>query len=142
MKFNALLILTGILIASVTGCKKYEDGPGISFRTRKERLVNDWKVNVAYAYGLDVTEDYQTFSIDIKGDGTFLAKTIDEMDSVHLQEGLWDFVEKDEQVRLLYTEPLITPDRSYWTILRLKETELRVLTDIDSVEHEFRFIPN
>ncbi len=113
----------------------------MSFRSRKERIINDWKINVAYNEDLNITEDYVTYTLSFLADGTFESTVTDTADSVHLQLGLWDFVNDDEQVRLLYTEPLVNPDRSYFDILRLKEDELWVHTLIDSINYEFRFLP-
>ncbi|MBC7426849.1 MAG: hypothetical protein H7321_09970 [Bacteroidia bacterium] len=42
MKKNILLLV--VLIGLVlTGCK-YEDGPGISFRSKRDRLANEWEI--------------------------------------------------------------------------------------------------
>jgi hypothetical protein len=39
-------ILFGVfLLATIQSCKKYEDGPSISFHSRAERVANTWKVD-------------------------------------------------------------------------------------------------
>ena len=40
------------------GCKKYEDGPGISFKSRTKRLYKSWVVEEVYVDGADVTAQY------------------------------------------------------------------------------------
>ena len=55
-----LLKLFLILICFVTfSCKKYEDGPTVSLRTKKARVVNKWKVDSYYINGVDKTTDYR-----------------------------------------------------------------------------------
>ena len=44
VKAFALLILLILLLAALSSCKKYEDGPGITVRTAQHRVVNNWHV--------------------------------------------------------------------------------------------------
>jgi len=44
-----ILFLT-LSIAILVGCKKYEDGPFISFRTKRARVEGNWNVTL-YSYG-------------------------------------------------------------------------------------------
>ncbi len=39
-----MLRLQHYLVAGIQSCGKYEDGPGISLRTKKARLVGDWDI--------------------------------------------------------------------------------------------------
>jgi hypothetical protein len=50
---NLSLVLVSALAIVFTGCK-YEEGPGISFRTKRDRIANEWKVT---GYQIDGTED-------------------------------------------------------------------------------------
>lgn len=112
----------------------------MSFISKKERIVNDWAIKIAYSQDLNVTEDFDNVSINIKADGEFLTTVVDSLDSLHYQEGLWDIVNDNEEVRFLYTDPLQTPDRAFWKILRLKKDEMWVTTEMDSVLYEFHLI--
>jgi hypothetical protein len=42
MKKYVLLLSIGIAVFMATGCKKYEEGPAISFRSAKSRIEGDW----------------------------------------------------------------------------------------------------
>jgi hypothetical protein len=44
-----------ILFIGITSCKKYEDGPMISLRTKTERLSNTWKVDNYKVNDTDLT---------------------------------------------------------------------------------------
>ena len=48
-----LVIGLGLLVISF-GCKKYEDGPGLSLRTKKARATAEWIVKTWTSNGVDV----------------------------------------------------------------------------------------
>jgi hypothetical protein len=50
---NLSLVLVSALAIVFTGCK-YEEGPGISLRTKRDRIANEWKIT---GYQIDGTED-------------------------------------------------------------------------------------
>lgn len=50
---NLSLVLVSALAIVFTGCK-YEEGPGISFRNKRDRVANEWKIT---GYQIDGTED-------------------------------------------------------------------------------------
>lgn len=47
-----------VVTFALSGCKKYEEGPTVSFRTKRDRITNLWKFeNVTYD-GQDVTNQF------------------------------------------------------------------------------------
>ena len=55
-KLSVLVILVaGLMIPIIQSCKKYPDGPTISFRSRTERVANTWKVDNYKKNGSDYT---------------------------------------------------------------------------------------
>ena len=50
---NLSLVLVSALAIVFTGCK-YEEGPGISFRNKRDRVANEWKIT---GYSIDGTDD-------------------------------------------------------------------------------------
>ncbi len=46
-----LFIVFGLI--TFTGCSKYEEGPGISLRTKKSRVVGEWQVTTFKINGAD-----------------------------------------------------------------------------------------
>ena len=60
------LILIFIVLAAITeGCKKYEDGPLISFRSVRNRLYGDYTLTKYTVNGVDSLSLYND-SLDIK----------------------------------------------------------------------------
>lgn len=148
MKIQNGLPLIVLLLLAIAGCQPYDDGPKISFKSKTDRVVNNWMVENVYVKDEilditgDITEDYETYNIEFFPGGYFEARVTDDLDSVHIQEGLWDLVENDEQLRLLFTEPAITPDRDFLTILRLKQDEMWFTrVDGDTTLLEYRMLP-
>lgn len=60
------IVLIGLVITGIQSCKKYPEGPVISFHSRAERVANTWKVDNYKLNGTDYTSlmtDYsETFS--------------------------------------------------------------------------------
>ena len=76
-------IIGGIAaIAAVTifeSCKKYEEGPGLSFRSREERIANTWRVGKYMEGGIDLTNDEASYPNDkwvFSRDGDLSVSTI------------------------------------------------------------------
>lgn len=141
---KSIAVLLPIFVVSLflTSCK-YEEGPAISLRSKEERLVNSWKIQEANENGLNTTPDYDdvNFQLMFDYDQSMKAYTTDDSGDVWIQNGLWDFVQDKEQIRIIYTDPAVNPDRAFWTILKLKEKELWVSEDRDSTIDWFKMVP-
>ena len=143
MKKINLAILTAVLLtAGLSSCKKYEEGPALSFRSKYERVVNTWEAKYVFRDALDYTAWFDTMVIDLMDDGRFVITDFNEVDSTTTtQEGFWDLVNDNEQLRFVYSKPAISPDRKFFNILKLKEDELWYEEVTDSVTWTFRLIP-
>lgn len=106
------------------GCKKYDDGPGISLVPRTERVANTWVIERATADGDDVTSSYDQYVLSLTTDG---AATLDAeytvfgVDVSTETTGTWAFANDQEQLVLDFEEDLA--DGTY-IINRLTQTEL------------------
>lgn len=123
-----LMKKAGFLFAIValvfSSCKKYEDGPAFSLRTKAERLSNTWIINSASEDGVDKTSDFNSFyagySLTInKGNTYSLSYRILNVTD-YSESGTWVFNEKKTHVFFNGN----SNNGSDWTILRLKEKEL------------------
>ncbi|MCB9234423.1 MAG: hypothetical protein H6581_22405 [Bacteroidia bacterium] len=148
MKKKVFLLVAILVSLTLSSCSIYEEGPGISFNSRKQRAIGDWQVDVAFDTETekDVTEDFVNVSYSLLGDGTLSRYTyVKSLDSTLVTYGLWDLVDSDKQLRLLFTDPPTWPDRDFWTIRRLTEKDLWVYNTIDSAtdttQYEIRFMP-
>lgn len=113
----------------------------MSFRSKRERVINTWKAELAMRDDIDATAWYEDWTLDIREDGRILISDLDDQDSVVIQNGFWDFVNDETEIRFLYSIPPVNPDRETVTILRLKEKELWYRNVTDTATWEFHLIP-
>jgi hypothetical protein len=123
-KFSGILFVALALAMVLPACKKYEDGPTISLRTKSSRVVNTWSIDKVYNDGVDITTAYlsfqQDYKIEFKDDGTFVQSWLQGGVNVSYT-GDWEF--NSDKTGLKITENGVS---SEWTILRLKNDELWV----------------
>lgn len=129
-KLATLIIL---LSFAFTSCK-YEEGPFISLRTKKARLVGNWKLGEWYIN--DIFREKSTYNeqLILKDDGTgvFSSMTIsDNGDTLNLTASVnWDFIDSKEKVELnLNFGNNSFKNEIEWKILKLKHKELWLTTD-------------
>lgn len=121
------------ILLLVSSCKKYEDGPILSLRSKKVRLANEWKTESYSENGTDKTNDwnsyYQGAKLTIGKDGRFFI-TYKANGSYDVeQNGTWDF--NGDKTIILFNQMVPVTDAWTWKITRLKEHELWV-QDLDS----------
>jgi hypothetical protein len=116
-----ITVLFASLLIFGTSCNKYEDGPKISFRSKKARITNTWKVVSATDADDDVTAGYAGLTWTIKEDGTYTTGGSTSAAAGLAETGTWEF--NDKKNKLIITIPPETLPRK-WTITRLKNDEL------------------
>jgi Domain of unknown function (DUF5004) len=115
----ALVAFTGLI-----GCKKYDDGPAFSLRSREERVANTWRIDRAMNGSDDVTSAFDQYELRLTKDhdaSLTATYTLFGTDFSFTTSGTWSFENKDEDLRLDFDDS--DADETY-QILRLKETEL------------------
>ena len=113
--------LTGLtIILTFATCKKYDEGPGLSLRSEKARVSNEWEIE--YAYDFDdnqvVTSDYTGETWEFKKDGEFIERDNGIID----KSGSWEFISDKEAIRVNITGTGSSTE--IYTILKLKEKEM------------------
>ncbi len=117
---SALFLLTVIAI----GCKKYEEGPIFSLRSKKERLANTWKVAQWLENGVDKTNDFNNifngYVMTINKENTY-SLTYKAFGIIPYSEsGSWYFNTNKTSVTFKNNNN----NTSTWKILKLMEKEL------------------
>jgi len=126
MKNNATASVLALITLGVlgTGCGKYDDGPDLSLRSRKERIANTWRVEKAMNGGDDVTYAFDEYELKMTKDGDATLTANYELGDLTFEfatNGTWDLENSDEDLKLDFENN--DADETY-EILRLKETEL------------------
>ncbi|HYG15296.1 MAG TPA: hypothetical protein VEC12_06035 [Bacteroidia bacterium] len=121
-KLFALPVIAFAILAS--SCKKYEDGPIVSFRSKEQRIANTWKVESAYEDGNNVTSSYNQYELQMLTDGKARLAAVYTLSNVTFEyetDGRWELINDKEDLKLDFEDN--EADRTY-QILRLKEKQL------------------
>ncbi|MES2628662.1 MAG: hypothetical protein V4616_06800 [Bacteroidota bacterium] len=98
-----VLAVTLLGLSVLPACNKYEDGPGFSLRTRKARMVNNWKIDRAYDDGDEVTDNYDNYELDLGKSESATLRSKGSFAGIDFNvstSGTWRFINKDEELDL------------------------------------------
>ncbi len=106
---------------TVTSCKKYDEGPGFSLKTKKGRIAGEWQVDKYITSGGTETQDNANTVITYEKDGTY--KYSNDGGSF---TGTWKFDDKKEKIITEFSyqfggSTIVSQDTT--TILRLTNKE-------------------
>jgi hypothetical protein len=153
------LLLLFFISVSLISCKRYEDGPSISFRSAEKRLTGKWKVSQITNDDKDLTANYYSLGLDqfpfniysdwnhqnfisiTNADGSIVAKSIL---SLNKKKNVMTFglipetVSKSIANNIFSIIPPLAAGND-WKILRLKNDEFWIRTNFDSNNFEIHF---
>lgn len=89
-------------IISLSGCKKYEDGPGLSVSSKKSRVTADWQFKKVLYNSVDETSAFFDFTWEMKKDGQF-----NMVSNGNIDHGKWDFALDKEALDFRYDDGTI-----------------------------------
>jgi hypothetical protein len=89
------LVFGLLLFTTFQSCKKYEDGPALSFRSRTARLCNTWKVDNYKVNESDFTSLVSDYSETFSKDGNYSFSWGNVSGT-----GKWTFQNDDKEVRI------------------------------------------
>lgn len=125
-----------LLILVFTSCKKYPEGPSLSFRSKTARVSNTWKVEKVLMNGNDVTSAFLDISYTetYDKDGNYSYNSTQGNGA-----GKWTFQNNDLEIKRSGVSGQSTEDL---TILLLKEKSFWYSLNDGSDSYEFHFIEN
>ena len=113
-----LLLLIPLIVLS---CAKYDEGPALSFLSKKSRMVNHWELETATANGETWTPFYPLKEMVIEKDFTQTC-TFKTLNVPNVMTGQWEFVRNKEQLDLLFSNGF----SQRFVIKKLKDDELKL----------------
>ena len=129
MKILAKISLLSLFVVMLTlsSCKKYDEGPMLSLRSKTERVANVWKVAKATALltNTDVTDDFKDDYIEFTKDGDYLSSGV--------KAGTWAFTGDKDKIIVDYTGGIAYT----YKIIKLKEKEFWIKDDDGTLELHF-----
>ena len=136
MKLKNIYLLIFPLLVFMSSCI-YEDGPKMSFRSKKARVVNTWYIDKAYEAGVDKTDAYKSafvnYKLDLKNDDNYSLtyKAYNLLD--YSEKGTWKL--SDDNLYIVF-KPNNTNQENKSKILRLKNHEAWVIVNVNNKDVE------
>ena len=118
------------LIIVIQACHKYEEGPSLSLRTRKERVANVWVVEDYIINGKSDSAALSSMKIlilKLEKDGTGEMAALNETNAVE-----WEFIDKKSGLKMRFQY-----DDGKWgewsesKILKLEETHMWLKKEVN-----------
>jgi len=91
-----------LFLSIFSSCKKYDEGPAISLRSKEKRLCQEWKLKKIELNGtIDPDEDFSYYYWDIHKEGTIDArlKYTDESDEETIELD-WEWINDKEGIKI------------------------------------------
>jgi len=131
-KSTAIVTLLLVVGSVFQGCKKYEEGPMISFKSRTERVSNTWKIDNYKINGSDYTSLMGSYDETFTNKGAYSYNW-----GLISGSGKWEFQNRDKEIKLNGIE-----EQSSHTlnILKLEENAFWYYYMKDGDRHEFHLI--
>ena len=131
-KIFAFLFISAVLFS----CGKYEEGPGISLLTKKNRITNVWSLASRTTNGNTTSLSNTTWTVTINDDDSYNSKATVFGITVLNENGTWKF--SNDKLQLL-TIPSGSSNTASWEIVRLTKDELklRYITNNDTIVDTF-----
>jgi hypothetical protein len=140
MKLKNIYLLIFPIVVFMSSCI-YEDGPKMSFRSKKARAVNTWRIDKAYEADLDKTDFYKSafvnYELNLKTDNNYRLsyKYYNLLD--YVETGTWDL--SDDKLYIVF-KPVNTTQENKNKILRLKNHEAWVIVNVNNKDVELHLV--
>ncbi|MEW6468335.1 MAG: hypothetical protein AB1458_05385 [Bacteroidota bacterium] len=136
-----VVFVLGIIVI-ISACKKYEEGPVFSLRSKKARVDNTWKIEKYYENGVDLTAavlSAEDITIDLTKEGKVTWTEVDlQSGSGNTKTGVWEFTDSKKSILVQISGGVSFSGTGsdIWNILRLKNKEFwfTVMNGSDQVE--------
>jgi hypothetical protein len=144
MKSTMKKLIPALLVLLITAsCNKYEDGPKLSLRSRKARIVNTWKVEKYMVGDVDYTASFKTtypdYTVVFDKSGTY-SISVTYSNVVVSETGTWELSDSKSFIIRNETSPTVTTHSN--EITRLKNDELNTkYFDSNGALVEMQFVP-
>jgi len=132
-KIITLIVLATFIMVGVTSCKKYEEGPMLSLRSKTSRVAGDWVLDKATQDGVDITSTVQIDYITFEKEGAykFVGGGLEVI-------GTWSFDDKKENLIIKETG---SADQQKFKIIKLKNKELWFDQEVGTQTLRYQWVP-
>jgi hypothetical protein len=149
----ALIVL--LIAGAMPSCKKYEEGPLLSLRSKDSRLVNKWKFDKYIVNNTDYTPSILEGSyIEFSENGDF-AMDVYPVEGASTEDtitvtGTWEFAsgKTSLDINMKYTyedfwsgNEVTVNQINEWDIIKLKKEEIIIETFTNNNKYEYYLVP-
>lgn len=131
-------VLLCLITFAFGGCKKFEEGPQFSLKSRTARVANEWEVESYLDKGNNKTALFSSSTIELTKSE---AVTITTPNGTYT--GTWEFDDEDDdddkddddveiEIKLSSKDVLASEFEGDWTVIRLKDNEMWLRDDDDN----------
>ena len=117
------LFFIAFLSVLAVSCGKYEEGPGISLLSKKNRITNVWSLSSRMTNSQTTNLSNSTWKVEINDDETYNSQATYLGIPFLNESGIWKFSTDKSQ---LLTTPSGSSNTDSWEIIRLTKEELKL----------------
>jgi len=120
-----------MIITLYSSCRKYDDGPDISFRSKKNRLFGYWSMEKWIQNDVEQNAQLKVqHKFGFAKDGTYYYSFTDTLSGSTLDfTGTWQFRHNKDQLVLGLEDPINGMEYQVWDIRRLTAKQLWLQTE-------------
>lgn len=145
----ATTLLIFILSLYIGACKKYPEGPSFTLRSKKERLANNWAIDKYFINDIEASSYKENYlnevqiafgkggNYSIKGYKKDSAGVI--ISDIKIYNGIWNFADDNKSFEMLSDTLFAVPEK--YTILKLKEKEVRYYKELNGIKYTYYLKP-
>lgn len=132
IKNNSKLFLIVLLLGGLSACKKYDEGPAFSLRTKTKRIAREWQIQEYYRNGNIETSQLiiTNYAESYNKNGVHTRTYNDKNGNLVSETGQWKLDNNKEEISVTgvgsieWTDQTSTVSSSSYIILRLTSKEL------------------
>jgi hypothetical protein len=125
-KFYYFVLPVMVISIFCSSCRKYEEGPDISLKSKKNRLFGYWHMVKWTKNEVEQTSQLQfQHKFGFAKDGTYYYSFYDPLSAYTINfTGTWEFREQKKQLMLGLKDPINGMEYQVWDIIRLTSKDL------------------
>lgn len=127
-KLLLVVLVAGLLLPAFQSCKKYDDGPMFSLRSKKARVAGEWKFSSYIVNGNDETNEYMKDKIEFEKGGDVKYTSIDvNTGETILFTGTWEFDDGKESLTMTMSTQLTDNNGNKLTVTASYDCKIKEL---------------
>lgn len=134
-------LMFSLVVLAFTSCRKYEEGPNVSFRTKTARVTNDWRVESAEVNGIEASSDpyWAKQKHQFYSNKKYIQTIIDPVTlEARTINGTWLLYDNDRKIAITTKDAFTNKDSTVdWNILKLFNKQFWVRKTDNTVELHF-----